>query len=96
MDNNEIFDKLKDGIKQQIQEAYTQGAHEGSIATAATLYSIMLSIGLEEDNIFFDILKDLAKRHGCEDLKAYLENLNTNKENHSDSLLSWYFIKNMI
>ena len=71
MNEKDIFNELKETLKKQVQEAYTAGAREGAIITASTLYTVFTNIGLEKDNILFDILRDIAKRNGCDDLDAY-------------------------
>ena len=96
--NNEqsIFDKLKEQFQEKVQEAYIAGAHEGAITTAAILYNIMKTVGLEETNILFSILKDIAHQHGCEDLNEVAERLRAKNNNTDSSMLSWFFIKNII
>lgn len=74
MENN-VYNDLKDAVQKQIKEAYMEGAHQGAITTCAIIYSTMRSCGLEEENFLFDILRDLASKHGCEDLKAAAERL---------------------
>ena len=78
MENN-IYNDLKDAVQKQIKEAYMEGAHQGAITTCAIIYTTMRTMGLEEDNFLFDILRDLAKKHGCEDLAATAEELRAKK-----------------
>lgn len=67
----DIFGELKETLKRQIKDAYMEGVQEGAVITSATLYTVLINMGLEKDNIIFDILRDIAKRHGCEDLENY-------------------------
>lgn len=71
MDEIDVFSALEKAFQKQIHKAYIAGAHEGAISTASTLYTVLVNMGLEKDNIVFDILKDIAQRHGCNDLDAY-------------------------
>ena len=85
MDNKEKLikdmDKLREMTKDKIYEAYIDGVKAGAVLTAATIYRTMALAGLDENNILFIILKDLAKANGCDDLKAYIENMNGDKKN---------------
>ena len=78
-DKNNLFDGLKDLIREQLKDAYMEGAHYGAATTCAIIYQTMKTAGLEEENFLFYILKDLAKQHGCEDLFALAEKMQ-NKE----------------
>ena len=96
MNEKDIFGELKETLKKQIQEAYITGAHEGAVSTAATLYTVLVNLGLEKDNIIFDILRDIAKRNGCNDLEEYCEKRQKEISEPRDEFLSWFFIKKMI
>lgn len=75
---NNLFDGLKDIMREQMKDAYMEGAHRGSITTCAIIYATMRTAGLEEDNFLFFILKDIAKQHGCENLEAEAEKMRNN------------------
>ena len=79
MSKENLFNDIKEEVQKQIKEAYMEGAHRGSVTTCAIIYTTMRTMGLEEDNFLFDILRDLAKRHGCEDLAATAEELRAKK-----------------
>ena len=79
MENEEYFKKFKENLLEQMKDVYMDGVHQGSITTSAIIFSVMRKAGLEEHNILFDMLKDIAKTHGCEDLATYAENLETEK-----------------
>lgn len=72
-----LFEDMKEMLREQVKEAYMEGAHQGSITTCAILYQTMKVAGLEEGNLLFELLKDIAKQHGCEDLPAVAEKLQT-------------------
>jgi tRNA threonylcarbamoyladenosine modification (KEOPS) complex Cgi121 subunit len=84
MADNNVFDELKEAVQQQIKEAYMEGAHNGATTTCAIVYQTMRTAGLEEDNFLFDILRDIAKAHGCEDLAAMAAKMK-NKIGSSDT-----------
>lgn len=89
MDNSqEYFDKLKEQFQEKVQEAYMEGAHQGAITTAALIYNIMLGVGLEESNILFTILKDIAKKHGCDDITPVVEKLRHKETSTDDKMPS--------
>ena len=71
------FDALiadtKEIVKEQIKEAFLDGAKAGAIAVCRTLYETFTAAGLEADNVLFLMLKDIAKTNGCEDLVKYCE-----------------------
>ena len=75
---NNLFDGLKDIMREQLKDAYMEGAHRGSITTCAIIYATMRAAGLEEDNFLFLILKDIARQHGCEDLETEAEKIRNN------------------
>lgn len=75
-----LFNDIKAELQKQVKEAYMEGAHQGAITTCAILYQTMRTAGLEEENLLFMLLKDLAKQHGCEDLPAVSEKLQTKAE----------------
>ena len=81
-----LFDDMKDLLTEQLKEAYMDGAHQGAITTCAVLYHTMLTAGLEEDNFFFSILKDMAKMHGCEDIHAEIAELLLNEKTDATNL----------
>lgn len=65
-----LFEDMKAELQKQIQDAFKEGARNGAVSTCATLYATMQIVGLEEDNLLFTLLKDIAKKNGCEDLPA--------------------------
>ena len=65
-------------VKEQIKEAFLDGARAGAIGVCRTLYETFVAAGLEADNILFLMLKDIAKTNGCEDLVKYCEERRTN------------------
>lgn len=71
MNEKDIFNELKDTLKKQLQEAYMAGTREGTLITVSTIYTVFANMGLEKDNILFDILRDIAQRNGCNDLESY-------------------------
>ena len=81
-----LFDDMKEVLTNQLKEAYMDGVHQGSITTCAVLYHTMATAGLEEDNFFFSILKDMAKMHGCEDIKAEIAELLSHEKTDSIEL----------
>lgn len=83
-----IFDKLKEQFQEKVKEAYIEGAHEGAITTAALLYNIMRAAGLEETNILYSILIDIAHKHGCDDLEEVAERVRSKKNSSDSSMLS--------
>ncbi len=85
MDNEKnLFEDMKDILKEQVKEAYMEGIHQGSITTCAVLYTTLSAAGLEETNLLFDLLRDIAKQNGCEDLPAVVERLK-NKTTKTDA-----------
>ena len=75
MDNNNLFSELSELMHQQIKEAYIEGIHKGVETACAIIYQTMKTAGLEESNLLFYILKDLAKQYGCEDLPTLANKL---------------------
>ena len=71
------FDALiadtKEIVKTEIKNAFLDGAKAGAIGVCRTLYETFAAAGLEQDNILFLMLKDIAKANGCEDLVKYCE-----------------------
>lgn len=88
MSDNNLFDGLKDLMREQMKEAYMEGAHRGAITTCAVIYQTMKAAGLEEDNFLFLILKDLAKQHGCDDLAEVADKLQSKGTPASNEPLS--------
>jgi hypothetical protein len=88
MSDNNLFNGLKDLVKEQFKEAYMEGSHYGATTTCAIIYQTMKTAGLEEDNFLFYILKDLAKQHGCENLPMLAENLRNKTAIPSEENLS--------
>jgi hypothetical protein len=80
MSEKNIFDGIKDALQKQLREAYLEGANQGSINTCAIIYNTMTMVGLEEDNFFIYMLKDIAKQHGCEDLAEYSKLMRESKK----------------
>ena len=80
-DMKKEFDALiadtREIVKEQIKEAFLDGAKAGAIGVCRTLYETFIAAGLEADNILFLILKDIAKTNGCEDLVKYCEERRT-------------------
>lgn len=77
---NAAMDKLKEDVKNEVSNAYKQGAKDGTILTCATIYRVLEMTKLSKDNILFNILKDLAARQGCEDLSAKAKELEVKNE----------------
>ena len=97
MNEKDIFNELKDTLKKQLQEEYIAGTREGALVTVSTIYTVLTNIGLEKDNILFDILRDIAQRNGCNNLESYAIKIKEEINNEPrDEYLSWNFIKNMI
>lgn len=88
MSDNNLFEGLKDLMREQMKEAYMEGAHHGSVTTCAVIYRTMEAAGLEEDNFLFLILKDLAKQHGCDDLVEVADKLQSRGTPASNEPLS--------
>ena len=90
MDNKQekMEQMLKETFSDAVQRAYIEGAKQGSITTAAILYNVLAGMGLEETNVIFDILKDIANKHGCTDLKAECEKIKNNTKKSDSSHLS--------
>lgn len=88
MSDNNLFDSLKDLMREQMKEAYMEGAHQGSVTTCAVIYQTMKAAGLEEDNVLFLILKDLAKQNGCDNLAEVADKLQSKGTPTSDEPLS--------
>jgi 2-hydroxy-3-keto-5-methylthiopentenyl-1-phosphate phosphatase len=77
---NAAMDKLKEDVKNEVSNAYKQGAKDGTILTCATIYRVLEMTNLSKDNILFNILKDLAARQGCEDLASKAKELEVKNE----------------
>ena len=78
--NSDIF-SLRNAVKEQMAEMYMEGAKAGAISTVSTLYSVLETLGLPESNILYDFLRDIAKKNGCDDLKAHMEMVKSKKDN---------------
>lgn len=86
MNNNENLNEnlasLKGMIEEQVQSAWKDGFAHGVLVTCSTLYRTFSIAGLEENNVLFAILCDLAQTQGnCSNLREYIkgnenENLN--------------------
>lgn len=87
-EDNNLFDELRELMQQQMKEAYMEGIHKGAEITCAIIYQTMKMAGLEEDNILFYMLNDIARQHGCEDLAAAAAKLQPKTENSGDTILS--------
>jgi tRNA threonylcarbamoyladenosine modification (KEOPS) complex Cgi121 subunit len=88
-DNKDMFGGIRAALQQQIKEAYMEGAHQGAITTCAIIYETMTNAGLEANNFLIYMLKDIAHKHGCEDLAAVavsLRNRAAVKGDMSDNL----------
>lgn len=68
-------EKLRAKMEEQIQKAYKDGVKTGAIVTCATIYQTFERVGLEKDNILFEILSNLALQNGCADLTAYIKEI---------------------
>ena len=79
MDNMETTDKAKELLKETMTSVWKEGYEEGTITTCAILYKTLLNAGLEETNILYLILKDLAATFGCQDLTEYMNNMTDKK-----------------
>jgi hypothetical protein len=89
MNDKDLFGDIRGLLQKQIKEAYLEGTRQGAITTCATLYRTMQEAGLEEDNFFYALLKNIAKFHGCDDLLAEIAIMTAKKEEKdSDELLS--------
>jgi len=82
------FDELKEKFKKQIQEAYLMGANEGAISTAFIIYDFLINLGLEKSNIIFNLLRDIAQKHGCENLDEYAKKIKQNNDKPKDKYQS--------
>ena len=76
----EALQAAKEQMKAQIEKTYKAGFADGAKITCATLYKTFLLGGLEKDNIIYDILRDIAKRHGCENLDEEIARMQANNE----------------
>ena len=61
---------LETMVREQVEGAFREGTRAGELHTAVTIYIVLRNCGLEKDNIIFDILRDVAKNAGCNDLDA--------------------------
>ena len=84
-----IFESLKNKVNEEVKKAYIEGTHKGAIVTVAIIYDVMQAAGLEENNTHFLILKDIAKQHGCNNLKQVIEEMKAERDNKpNNDLLS--------
>ena len=74
----QFVEDMKELVRQHIKDAYLEGVNRGAITTCAIIYSTMLYAVLEEGNIIYVILKDLAQQHGCNNLLAEVEKMKEN------------------
>lgn len=79
MDNMETTDKVKELLKETMTSVWKEGYEAGTLTTCAILYKTLLNAGLEETNILYLILKDLAATYGCQDLTEYMNNMTDKK-----------------
>ena len=77
----EDVDKLKATMQKKLQDMYMEGYTVGAVSTCGILYRTFQLVGLEETNMLFTILKDLAEKNGCKDLKKYVEDMKGDKKN---------------
>ena len=75
------IETLKAAMQKELQEMYMQGCAAGAVSTCGILYKTFQVAGLEETNMLFTILKDLAEKNGCKDLKKYVEDMKGDKKN---------------
>lgn len=66
---------LKNLIHEQIEKAFKEGTRVGELNTACVLYSVLSNMGLEKDNIIFDMLRDIARKAECDDIEAEVQRL---------------------
>lgn len=75
-EQKESFDtnlkNLKEMVNEQVKKAWKEGYSQGAIITCATLYKTFMKHGLDENNILFVILKDIAAANGCNDIKSVI------------------------
>lgn len=71
----EYMKQLALQITKEKQEMWRSGFAEGSVTTCAVLYKTLLAGGVEESNVIFLILKDIAAKQGCTDLKKIVEEI---------------------
>ena len=74
-DKNNLFADMKAALQEQLKEAYLEGVNTGSVSTCAIIYATLTFAGLEEPNFLYTCLDDIAKRHGCDNLKEKAEEL---------------------
>ena len=86
--SKDLFEDLKGLMTEQLREAYMEGAHKGSVTTCAILYATMKAAGLEEEDLLFALLKDIAHQHGCDDLAAIADELQSKVAPTSNESLS--------
>ena len=79
MDNMETTDKVKEFLKETMTSVWKEGYEAGTVMTCSILYKTLLNAGLEETNILYLILKDLAATYGCQDLIGYMDNMTDKK-----------------
>ena len=83
-DMKKEFDALmaetKQIVKDEIKNAFLEGAKAGTVSTCAILYETFTKAGLEESNVLFALLKDIAQHNGCPDLVEYISLKNTSSD----------------
>jgi len=67
----QLLDETRETVKAEIKNAFLQGADAGALSVCRTLYETFTIAGLEPTNVLFDMLKDIAKNHKCDDLEEY-------------------------
>lgn len=75
IDLTKDIETLKAAMEKELQEMYKQGYAAGAVSTCGILYKTFQIAGLEETNMLFAILKDLASKNGCPDLDAYTKKM---------------------
>lgn len=66
---------LRNLIKEQIEKAFKEGTRVGELNTACVLYDVLSGLGLEKDNVIFDILRNIAQRAGCNDIEEEIQRI---------------------
>lgn len=79
IDLTKDIETLKAAMQKELQEMYMQGRAAGAVSTCGILYKTFQIAGLEETNMLFAILKDLAEKNGCKDLKKYVAEMKGGK-----------------
>ena len=75
IDLTKDINELKAIMEKEFQEMYKQGYAAGTVSTCGILYKTFQIVGLEETNVLFTILKDLASKNGCPDLDEYAKKM---------------------